>query len=128
MQATFVDEAMSVKHARDYGHVHLSEVRTWKRSLFSVVRASHCKILPLGVQFEDSFSFRFLQFFLKQQKCVFNLVVIVTVVASHVYCPGKRSHVELLIVIMMCRWPHWRTSSRTKIFSSFTSQLAMRHM
>ncbi|CAM6098128.1 unnamed protein product [Calypogeia fissa] len=26
MEATFVNEAMSVKHARDYGHVHLSEV------------------------------------------------------------------------------------------------------
>jgi ribonuclease Z len=26
MEATFVDEAMSVDHARDYGHVHLSEV------------------------------------------------------------------------------------------------------
>ena len=27
MQSTFLDDSIKVEHARDYGHIHLSEVR-----------------------------------------------------------------------------------------------------
>lgn len=27
VQSTFLDDSVSVEHARDYGHIHLSEVR-----------------------------------------------------------------------------------------------------
>lgn len=36
VQSTFLDDSVSVEHARDYGHIHLSEVRILEIPCYSL--------------------------------------------------------------------------------------------
>jgi ribonuclease Z len=55
-QSTFLDDSISVEHAREYGHTHLSEVSDlscylrYPRLVYSTFKMSNCMYLPLETQ------------------------------------------------------------------------------